>query len=137
MLLKGRNLFILEDNMHNRVIYQILMARHGARVQFDRWGRSTIWEMKKVGKFDLIVLDLMLPNNISGYDIFEEIRVNSEFDNIPIVAVSAADATEAIAKAQQMGFDGFISKPIDDDLFPEQVAKLIAGEKVWYAGERY
>ena len=137
MLLSSRNIFILEDDMRNRVIYQLLMARHGAKVIFDRWGRDTIWEMKKYGKFDLIILDLMLPNNVSGYDIFEEIRKHYEFAHIPIVAVSASEPSDALPRTKAMGFDGFIAKPIDDELFPKQLSQLIRGEKVWYAGERY
>lgn len=137
MSLQGKYIFIVEDNMNNRVIYQILMARNAARVEFDRWGRDTIQRMKGFKKFDIIILDLMLPSGESGFDIHDKIRANSQFDDIPIVAVSAADPSTAIPKAQQLGFSGFISKPINDDLFPDQLARIIAGEKVWATGDGF
>lgn len=137
LLLAEKRIFIVEDNAQNRVIYQIMLTRHGARVEFDRWGRDTLMKMKALEQFDLIILDLMLPNGDSGYDIFKSIRAISEFDNIPIVAVSAAEPSIAMAKTQALGFSGFIAKPINDDLFPRQLRKLIDGEKVWYSGENY
>jgi DNA-binding response OmpR family regulator len=80
---------------------------------------------------DIILLDLMFPRGITGYDIFREIRSYSEFDSIPIVAVSAADATVAIPKAQEMGFSGFIAKPIDFYRFSVQIEHILDKQEVW------
>jgi CheY-like chemotaxis protein len=71
---------------------------------------------------------------LPGYDIFDEIRSRPQFDAIPIVAVSAADPTIAVPKARKKGFSGFISKPVDDELFPKQLRELIDGKPVWYTG---
>jgi CheY-like chemotaxis protein len=56
---------------------------------------------------------------------------------IPIVAISASDPGVALMKCRQMGFTGFIAKPIEEELLPDQVARLIKGQQVWYVGERY
>jgi two-component system cell cycle response regulator DivK len=37
-------------------------------------------------------------------------------------------------KARQAGFDGFLSKPLDADVFPEQVRRILSGESVWEMG---
>lgn len=134
MDLSGKRIFIVEDDTRNRVIYQIMMVRHGAQAHFDKWGKETVARIKEFGRVDLIVLDLMITGGITGFEIFEQIRTESEFDHVPIVAVSAADPSSAIPRAKKLGFDGFISKPIDDDLFPEQLWRIVNGEKVWYAG---
>jgi len=52
------------------------------------------------------------------------------------VAVSAMDPSVAIPQARQKGFSGFIAKPIDNRLFPQQIAQIIEGEQVWSIGER-
>jgi DNA-binding response OmpR family regulator len=80
---------------------------------------------------DLIILDLMLPKR-SGFSIFEDLRALPELNSIPIVAVSAMDSSVAIPEAQKLGFSGFISKPIDPDLFAQQLLGLIEGKNVWY-----
>jgi CheY-like chemotaxis protein len=134
MILKGKHIFIVEDNLTNRVVFQMSLVIEGAKVDFERWGRDTISQIRGHSRIDLIVLDLMLPNGISGYDIFTEIRAHKEFDDIPIVAVSATESAVAIPKAQAMGFSGFIAKPIDETLFPRQLARIINQEKIWYEG---
>jgi two-component system cell cycle response regulator DivK len=134
MDLSGKRIFILEDDTRNRVIYQIMMVRRGALVQFDKWGKDTVTKIKEFGKVDLIVLDLRITGGMSGFEIFEEIRYDSELDHVPIVAVSAADPSTAVTVAQKLGFNGFISKPINDDLFPEQLWRIMNGEQVWYVG---
>ncbi len=137
MGLEGKRIFVVEDNVQNRVIYQMTLIKHGARLVFDRWGRDALRSMRGFQKFDLIILDLMLPDGRSGYDIFKEIRAVPELADIPIVAVSAADPNAAIPKAQELGFSGFIAKPINVDCFAEQLERVMNGEKVWYAGDEH
>lgn len=137
MLLKDKRIFVVEDNAANRIVFQLALAKHGAYVHTERWGEEALKRLKTFQSIDLIVLDLMLRGEISGYDIFDEIHTRPEFTEIPIVAVSASEPAVAIPATQQKGFSGFIAKPIDTERFPQQIARLIAGEHIWYAGERY
>lgn len=135
-LLKGKHIFIVEDNLENRVVYNMTLGKHGAIVTFERWGRDTLSHMRLISEIDLIILDLMLPLGVSGFDIYDEIRAVSKYAEIPIVAVSAMEPNIAMPKAQSKGFQGFIVKPIDHRLFAKQLATILAGEQLWYAGER-
>ena len=137
MLLDKKHIFVIEDNLQNRIIFQVILAhKAGARVLFEPWGNRAVLQLKLIPHIDVIILDLMLAGGISGYDVFDQIRAEPALAEIPILAVSAADPSSAIPKARQKGFAGFIAKPIDDVLFPEQVAAVIGGERVWHAGER-
>ena len=136
MLLLRKKIFILEDNSMNRVVFRMSLITQGAYIEFDQWGRDT---MEKIENYnpDLIILDLMLPDGDSGYDVFKQIREHEEYDHVPIVAISASEPAIALPKTKSMGFSGFIAKPIDETIFPQQMAKVLAGEAVWYAGERF
>lgn len=134
MLLKEKHLFIIEDNLENRIILRIALTRQGASVEFERWGRDLRSHLDTIKDIDAILLDLMFPNGISGYDIINEIRNIPSLAAVPIVAVSASDPSTAIPRCRAKGFAGFIAKPIDDELFPSQIADIIAGKNVWYAG---
>ena len=134
MKLIGKNIFIVEDNTMNRVIYQISLGKSGAFLEFDRWGRDTLDKMKYMKLIDLIILDLMLPQGESGFAIFERIRRIPKYTNVPIVAVSASEPAVAIPKAQELGFSGFIAKPINPELFPEQISQLLQGQELWITG---
>jgi CheY-like chemotaxis protein len=136
MLLAGKSIFIVEDNLQNRLVFQMALVRHGAVVEFERWGRNTLASLTIQGQkqFDVICLDLMLAHDVSGFDVFSQIRALPAFDQVPIVAVSAMDAAIAVPKARALGFSGFITKPINSNLFPKQLAKVMAGEKIWHSG---
>jgi len=137
MLLKDKRIFIVEDNMQNRIIFQMALIRHGASVDFERWGQGTILHINNLSRIDLIILDLMLADGVSGFDIFDQIRTVPKYDHVPIVAVSAMDPAIAIPKVREKGFSGFIAKPIDNHLFPNQLLSVIKGEQVWHTGERH
>ena len=134
--LNGKRIFITEDNSLNRVVYMMVLKMSGALLEFDRWGKDTVSQMKKF-KPDLIILDLMLPRGETGFEIFSEIRNTPDYENTPIVAVSASEPSVALPKCQEMGFDGFIAKPIEEHLLVDHLARLLSGEQVWYVGERY
>jgi CheY-like chemotaxis protein len=136
MLLADKRIFIVEDNMQNRVIFQMALLRHGASIDFERWGRFTIHQLAHMSHVDLIVLDLMLAEGLSGLDVFDQIRAVPKYENVPIVAVSAMDPAIAVPQVRAKGFAGFIAKPIDNHLFPKQIARILGGERVWYTGER-
>jgi CheY-like chemotaxis protein len=57
-------------------------------------------------------MDLMLPKQVSGFDLVCEIRQVPELTSLPIVDLSASDPDTAMLCARQLGFSGFICKPI-------------------------
>ena len=105
----------------------------GAQVIFERFGNGMITLAKRYQhqKIDLIILDIMLMGGVSGYTLFEEIRTLPQYKNVPIIAVSATDSSEAIARCKALGFNGYIAKPIDERTFPHQLARIIKGEELW------
>ncbi|MEP6986123.1 MAG: response regulator [Chloroflexota bacterium] len=132
-VLQGKRVFCFEDDAKNRSIVETILQASGATIRFDSWGFVEI-SLPKIRVFqpDVILLDLMLMGNVSGYDVYDLLRSKANFATVPIVAVSASDPAFEIPKARKMGFAGFIGKPIDIHLFPNQIASIIRGETVWY-----
>ena len=130
-MLQGKSVYIIEDNPTNLAIISSILRRHNANIRYDRWGVDTIARLKHYGIVDLIILDLMFPYGISGYDVFDQVKRIPRFASIPVVAVSAADPQVEMPKARDKGFVGFISKPINHKLFPLQIASIIEGQQVW------
>ena len=60
-------------------------------------------------KFDLIVLDVMMPGQ-NGYDLTKEIKKNIE---IPIILLTAKNEVENRIKGLELGADDYISKPFE------------------------
>jgi CheY-like chemotaxis protein len=106
----------------------------GALLDFDRWGREALSRLKRSPKWDLVILDLMLGGGVSGFDLFQQMRALPDHAHIPIIAVSASEAAVALPRARAMGFSGYISKPIQEEIFAGQIARIIAGEAIWHDG---
>jgi CheY-like chemotaxis protein len=132
-LLEGKRVFIVEDDVTNLAIASVLLKQHGAEVGFERWGANTMNLLRLMAPVDIILLDLNLQHGVSGLDVYATIRQDEAFANVPIVAVSALDPSLAIPQTKKKGFSGFISKPVEFNLFAEQIAKVIDGGEVWYA----
>lgn len=135
--LRHKTIFIVEDNIQNRLVFQMTLSMSGARVEFERTGREVVTRLRALQTVDLIILDLMLFNGRSGFDVYADIRAVEAFDPVPVVAVSAMEPAIALPKTRQLGFNGFIAKPVDDELFPGQLVQILAGEQVWYSGGHY
>lgn len=134
-MLSGKRIFYIEDDVQNRGIVQVILEQSGAEMAFERWGRGdTVPRIKKFMPVDLILLDLMFPNGVTGYDVFAHIREDPSLNEIPIIAVSAADPTIEIPRAQEVGFAGFIAKPVSIQSFPAYLNRVLSGEPVWISG---
>lgn len=131
MLLKNRHIFLVEDNQRNSAILRMLLEQHGARTEMDRWGMDTVRRVRHFMPVDIILMDLMLTPKITGYDVFDLLQAEADLRHIPVVAVSAADPGEALIRTKAHGFSGFFAKPINVDTFPEHIARIIEGEKVF------
>lgn len=61
---------------------------------------------------DVIILDIQLPE-ISGFEIFDKIRANSKFVDIPIIFLSGDSIGKVIKDTGEFFADGFMEKPIE------------------------
>jgi two-component system cell cycle response regulator DivK len=129
------NVLVVEDNVPNFVLIARLLAFMG--IQKCEW-KTTGWGVvdfaKTMPKVDLILMDLGLPHE-NGYEALQKIREDPHLSYTLVVVVKAQATTTEMKKAQQAGFDGFISKPLDVDNFPEQIRDILHGEPVWVVGD--
>ncbi|GAB4571227.1 MAG: response regulator [Anaerolineae bacterium] len=131
MKLQGKKIFIIEDEPNSLAIVSSILRRQGAAVHFDPWGIDTAERILKAMPVDMILLDLMLPDQVSGYDVFRALRAIPALQSIPIVAVTAMDPATELAKTRAMGFAGFICKPIRTRTFVTYLEAILDGIPVW------
>jgi two-component system cell cycle response regulator DivK len=129
------HVLIVEDNVRNYALVARLLSFMG--VKQTEWKRSG-WHVLEFAhdtmpKVDLILLDIHLPEE-DGYEVLDRLREDTHFNKTRIVAVTADVSSANLARAQAAGFDGFLAKPIDVDLFPDQIRRVLEGEPVWDLG---
>ena len=104
----GKKILIVEDDADISMIEEAYLESAGYETKIVTDGNAVAGVLAQE-KFDLMLLDLMLPGK-SGYDICKEVR--DQID-IPILMVTAR--TESIDKIRGLGLgaDDYISKPFD------------------------
>lgn len=131
MQLEGKVIYIVEDDAMNRAVIKTILERNGATVHFDKWGQDTIEKMLQLEHIDLLLMDLMLPRGMTGYQVFEHVQEESTLKDIPAIVVSASDPALEMRKARDKGFKGFISKPIKGNSIIPALLKVMDGGEYW------
>ena len=133
--LKDVCVLIVEDNVRNYALLARLLSFMG--VKQTEWRRSG-WHVPEFAQdampqVDLILLNIHLPDE-DGYKVLARLRKDDHFRETRIVAVTADITSVNLSRAQSVGFDGFLAKPIDVDRFPDQICRILEGEPVWDLG---
>lgn len=110
----------IEDNYANRRLVERILEREGYRSLYAADGQSGI-ELALQELPDLILLDMGLPD-MDGQTLVSILRESSGLENVPIVALTAWPEEIANEMAARYGCDGCITKPIDINEFPNQIA---------------
>ena len=108
-----KNILIIEDDLRIRRILQLELEHEGYLVSLAKDGKEGL-EKAKLIRYDLILLDLMLPE-ISGEEVCKELRKNSD---VPILVLTAKENIRSKVELLDMGADDYITKPFNiEELF--------------------
>ncbi len=110
----NNDILIVDDNPQNLRILGQILKEQGYKVRSAMDGLSAI---EAVGKKlpDLILLDVMMPPGIDGFETCKRIKQNSLWSNIPIIFVTALNSIEDKVKGFQAGAVDFIEKPYNHE----------------------
>ena len=114
-LICGKHILLAEDNDLNAEIAVTILEDMGLVVERVKDGIQCVSKMehKPAGSFDLILMDIQMPN-MNGYKATQAIRRLADRDkaNIPIIAMTANAFEEDRKQAIRKGMNGHIAKPI-------------------------
>jgi len=75
-------------------------------------------------KPDLIILDVKMPAQ-DGYTVYENLQMASNTSMIPVIFLTALPSEEVEKKVQELGADGYISKPFDTEDILSKIKELM------------
>ena len=102
-------ILIAEDVESNFLYLNAVLSKIKAEIVWAKNGREAVELFKKHGNFDLILMDLQMPE-MNGYEATRLIK--SINPNIRIIAQTAFAMAEDRAKALEAGCDEYLAKPI-------------------------
>lgn len=123
----GERILLVEDNALNRRVAEFILKSQGYTVIEARSGREAL-ELARLHSPDLILMDLQLPG-LDGFATTRALKEDAATKSIRVVALTAYAMSGDEERAVAAGCEGYITKPVDPDKFPEMVAAQLEGRR--------
>jgi two-component system cell cycle response regulator DivK len=120
---RGRLVLVVEDNDRSRRLTCDLLCIHGFEVVETDTGEAAL-DLARRCRPVLALLDIQLPG-IDGTEVLTALRADADLRHIPAVAVTAFAMHGDEERLLGLGFDAYISKPIDTRAFVPRLVALL------------
>jgi CheY-like chemotaxis protein len=126
--LEGRRVLVVEDDVRNIFALSAVLEPKGVKIEIARNGREALEALERsrsagAEAIDLVLMDVMMPE-MDGITAMREIRKNSEWKKLPIIALTAKAMKDDRERCLAAGASDYIAKPLD-------VEKLLSLVRVW------
>ena len=111
---KNKIVLVVDDNKINLKVAERLLQTYGVNVECVESGFICIDNLKSGKKYDLILMDDMMPK-MSGVETLQKIKVEMPEFDIPVIALTANALTGMREKYLADGFNDYLAKPINKD----------------------
>ena len=123
LLFTGKKFLVAEDNEVNQKVIRKVLEKAGGIVDIANNGLEAITLLKKSSDYDLIIMDLQMPE-MDGYAATRYIRKVMEL-SIPIVAMTASALKNEKAKCIEVGMNDYLSKPFNFSNLYQRLSLLL------------
>ncbi len=115
-------LLIVDDNPDATFMLGMLLKLKGYEVHSRNSGREGVRAAESL-RPDVILLDIGMPD-LNGYDTCRQIRQQPSGKEVFIVAVSGYGQKEDQQRAQEVGFDQYLTKPVEVEALIQVLSRL-------------
>ncbi|MGA2272945.1 MAG: sigma-54 dependent transcriptional regulator [Bryobacteraceae bacterium] len=116
------DILVVDDEADIREGLELLLSSEGYKVTLAQNGADGVEKME-AGLYDLVLLDLMMPDR-SGMDVLAEVRARDR--ETPIFMITAYGSVEAAVGALKLGANDYFSKPWDNEKLLIEIGRMIA-----------
>lgn len=121
--LQGRKVLVVDDDARNIFALTTILESQEMEVLSATNGRQAIDIIKKTPDLKVVLMDIMMPE-MDGYETMREIRKDSHFRTLPILALTAKAMKGDREKCLEAGASDYIAKPVNTD-------QLLSLLRVW------
>ena len=101
-------ILLLEDDISLVDGLQYSLKKNGFEAEIVRTVSEALNSIKDIRKYDLLILDVTLPDG-TGFDVCEAVRRQGQ--QVPIIFLTASDEEVNIIRGLDSGGDDYITKP--------------------------
>jgi class 3 adenylate cyclase len=104
-------ILIADDNRVNRLLLGRGLEHDGHAVVFAEHGGEAL-ELLRRGRFDLMLLDVLMPE-LDGYGVLGELQRDPHLRDIPVIVTSSLDELDSVVRCLEMGAEDYLTKPVN------------------------
>jgi signal transduction histidine kinase/DNA-binding response OmpR family regulator/HAMP domain-containing protein len=119
----GCNVLLVDDDLRNTFALSKVLKKQGMKVTLADNGQMALDRLAANSSIDIVLMDIMMPV-MDGHEAMRQIRLQEQYVNLPIIALTAKAMQEDRRKCVEAGASDYLTKPVDID-------KLIAMMRVW------
>lgn len=105
-------ILVVDDDMRNVYALTSVLERKGWHVFMAESGQEALDILAEHPDVSVVLMDIMMPG-LDGYDAMRAIRAQAQFQNLPIIALTAKAMKEDRQKCLDAGANEYLSKPVD------------------------
>ena len=120
---KGARLLVVEDNLLNQQVAQELLQEAGFEVDIAENGQVAVSSVAR-NAYDAVLMDMHMPV-MDGEAATREIRKDTRFAKLPIIAMTANAMEGDRERCIEVGMNDHIPKPIDPNVLFDTVKRWI------------
>jgi sigma-B regulation protein RsbU (phosphoserine phosphatase) len=126
----GPALLVVDDNDDNRYTLTRRLTREGyTNLTTATNGREAL-DLLQSKRFDLILLDIMMPD-MNGYEVLERMKAaGAELRNIPVIMISALSEIESVVRCIELGAEDYLPKPFNPTLLRARVGASLEKKRL-------
>ena len=129
-------ILVVDDNENNRYTLIRRLRREGyGNVSVAENGRLAL-EMMAALSFDLILLDIMMPE-LNGYQVLEQVKSAPALRDIPVIMISAVDEMDSVVRCIELGAEDYLPKPFNAALLKARVGACLEKKRLRDQEARY
>jgi putative two-component system response regulator len=117
-------ILIVDDSEDVRILLKLKLNKLGYETIEAQDGDDALEVLEDNEDIKIVLMDIMMPN-LSGFEVLELMAPFKEKRTIKVCFITADTREETIRKAQQVGVDGFITKPVTSDKLKEELLHII------------
>lgn len=123
--LTGCRALVVDDNAINRRVARSFLEIHGLHISEAADGNDALQVLSK-DKFDIVLMDIHMPG-LDGAEAFKRLRTSGSVNRLtPVIALTADSMHGDREKFLSKGFDGYVSKPIDERSLVTAITQILS-----------
>ncbi|BAZ09157.1 response regulator receiver protein [Calothrix sp. NIES-4071] len=121
-------ILIIDDNETNCDLLSRQLERQGYTVAVATSGQQAL-QILQVIPYDLILLDIVMPG-MSGLEVLAQLKIDPNWQNIPVIMISALDEIDSVVRCVEMGADDYLSKPFKPVLLRAKITACLEKKRL-------